>query len=159
MNPPVSAPLRFLDPASTVAEVESLRSLVLQLQSERDEALLKAAEHEAEAKRVNDRNRELLHRNAELRKMAELGNVLSKESFAECQGDAAVVVDEYELGKLVKEAVKDERQRLRDGECIYVAIDLPRSFKATGDEEFPDLTASRCDSPDRNGVAYEIHVG
>jgi pyruvate formate-lyase activating enzyme-like uncharacterized protein len=126
----------------------------------RYEAMAKElAEAKAEAQLMAERNRELLHRNVELRKQLDAGNVLSKESFDECVGDAAVVVDEYELGKLVKEAVKDERQRLRDGECIYVAIDLPRSFKTTGDEEFPDLTAMRCDSPDRNGVAYEIHVG
>jgi hypothetical protein len=143
---------RLLNADATIAELESLRSLVLELRREKDEA-------KAEAQRMAERNRELLHRNAELRKLAELGNVLSKESFAECQDDAAVVFAEYELGKLVHAAVKDERQRLRDGECIYVAIDLPRSFKVTGDNEFADLTAMRCDSPDRNAVAFEITVG
>jgi uncharacterized protein (DUF3084 family) len=145
--------------AEAKAELETVRATALDLAAKNRQAIVERDEAKAEAQRLAEKVRDLLRRNTELRQRAELGNVVSKEAFEECENDAAVYLDEYELGKFVLEAVKEGRQKLRDGECVYVAIDLPRSFKVTGDEGFPGVTAARVDDPERSGVAYEIFPG
>lgn len=128
---------RFADPESEVARL-------------REENAALKAELLAKSKRYRELYRKLIEKDAGR-------TVLTRERFDQCADDAAGMLIQHDLAKLIRKTVIENAELLSEGTAFDVWIDLPRTIKVAVEVDgFAEVTAGRCDSPNGDGVIYEV---